>query len=152
MKRSLLALTILFGVLLVVFTIRNTYGERSSYSPVDESKQLLKSEYSEIGNLNKISESEQTDSENSNNKIISASEIAKHNSKDDCWVVYDKKIYDLTSFISKHPGGEDKIIRNCGTTTKFQEEFTNKHGTAKVKMLMEVGTFIGDFDLVGTVE
>ena len=33
-------------------------------------------------------------------------QIAKHNTKSDCWVSIDDKVYDLTEFISLHPGGK----------------------------------------------
>ncbi len=40
-------------------------------------------------------------------------DVAKHNTKDDCWAVINGEIYDLTSFIPRHPGG-DEILRACG--------------------------------------
>ena len=32
-------------------------------------------------------------------------EIAKHSSHDDCWIIIRNKVYDVTSFVDKHPGG-----------------------------------------------
>lgn len=43
------------------------------------------------------------------------SEVAKHNTQQDCWAAIDGSVYDLTSWISRHPGGPDKIINLCGT-------------------------------------
>jgi len=42
-------------------------------------------------------------------------EIAKHNNVNDCWLLIDDKIYDVTEYISsgKHPGGE-AILEGCG--------------------------------------
>lgn len=40
-------------------------------------------------------------------------DVAKHNSSSDCWMVIDGGVYDVTSFIDKHPGG--KVISfGCG--------------------------------------
>lgn len=46
-------------------------------------------------------------------KEYSRAEIAKHNKKDDCWLIIDDKVYDVTKFIADHPGGEI-ILKNAG--------------------------------------
>jgi cytochrome b involved in lipid metabolism len=48
-------------------------------------------------------------------------QVAEHNSNDDCWLVLDGKVYDVTGFIGSHPGGA-AIIEGCGTdaTTLFE--------------------------------
>jgi L-lactate dehydrogenase (cytochrome) len=38
---------------------------------------------------------------------ISVSEIDKHAAADDCWIVVNGKVYDLTTFAPEHPGGPD---------------------------------------------
>ena len=40
-----------------------------------------------------------------NNTEYSLEEIAKHNKKDDLWVIYKNKVYDVTYFYKNHPGG-----------------------------------------------
>ncbi|CAR26605.1 ZYRO0B13728p [Zygosaccharomyces rouxii] len=45
---------------------------------------------------------------------ISPDEVAKHNSPDDCWVVIDGYVYDLTEFAPVHPGGPTVIKSNAG--------------------------------------
>jgi fatty acid desaturase/predicted heme/steroid binding protein len=37
-----------------------------------------------------------------------------HNSKEDCWVAVDGRVYDVTSWIPKHPGGEDVLSISAG--------------------------------------
>lgn len=37
---------------------------------------------------------------------ITVSEVARHNNRDDCWVVIDGQVYDATKFVKEHPGGE----------------------------------------------
>lgn len=86
-----------------------------------------------------------------NAELIPLSELAKHDSKDDCWIAYDGKAYDITSFIPRHPGGENKIIPYCGSADEFEKAFTNQHGTSKVSNLMKIGVFIGDFDVMGSI-
>lgn len=52
-------------------------------------------------------------------------EVAKHNSKTDCWVVVDKQVLDVTSFLADHPGGELAIITFAGKDAT--EEFNMIH-------------------------
>lgn len=35
---------------------------------------------------------------------LSGQEVAKHNNKDDCWVIVHGKAYDVTEFMPEHPG------------------------------------------------
>lgn len=46
--------------------------------------------------------------------MLTAGEIAKHNSRQSCWVVIEGHAYDLTEFLDKHPGGAAIIIRYAG--------------------------------------
>ncbi len=59
-------------------------------------------------------------------KTFTLSDVAQHNSKEDCWTVISDDVYDLTKFISRHPGG-DEILRACGTdaTMLFSSRQTN---------------------------
>lgn len=43
----------------------------------------------------------------------SIKDVSAHSVINDCWTVIDFSVYDLTTFISKHPGG-DKILIACG--------------------------------------
>jgi len=40
-----------------------------------------------------------------NERQISVEEISKHNTPEDCWIVVDGKVWDLTEFAPEHPGG-----------------------------------------------
>jgi cytochrome b involved in lipid metabolism len=42
-------------------------------------------------------------------------EVARHGGRDDCWLVVEGKVYDVTPFVEsgKHPGGE-AILEGCG--------------------------------------
>ncbi len=41
-------------------------------------------------------------------------EVRKHNTVSDCWVVIDNKVYDLTDFLNLHPGGQASIVAHAG--------------------------------------
>ena len=46
-------------------------------------------------------------------RIISKTELAKHNTKTSAWICINKNVYDVTSWISQHPGG-DIIMKGVG--------------------------------------
>lgn len=45
---------------------------------------------------------------------LSLEEVAKHNKKDDCWVIIHGKAYDLSGFLDEHPGGLAIIMKYAG--------------------------------------
>ncbi|KAI6915270.1 hypothetical protein D0869_02751 [Hortaea werneckii] len=52
--------------------------------------------------------------------LLSVEEIKRHNSPDDCWIVVDGKVWDITDFAPEHPGGGEIIWKHAGydaTTT-----------------------------------
>merc|ERR1719413_104771 len=55
----------------------------------------------------------------------SLSEVAKHTSKTDCWVVVNDQVLDVTKFLSEHPGGELAILTFGGKDAT--EEFNMIH-------------------------
>lgn len=46
---------------------------------------------------------------------ISMKEVEQHNTKDSLWTVLDGKVYDLTSYLDYHPGGERKLMMGAGS-------------------------------------
>jgi len=41
-------------------------------------------------------------------------EVANHNLTNDCWIIVDGNVYNLTSFISSHTGEERALTNRCG--------------------------------------
>ena len=62
-----------------------------------------------------------TSSTTSNTITLDSAEVAKHASSNDCWLIISGKVYNVTSFLPRHPGGPEKIIPLCGqdATTQF---------------------------------
>lgn len=61
--------------------------------------------------------------ENPDEVIYSLEEVAKHNKAEDCWTVWKGKVFDITSYVKKHPGGK-KILAGAGKDcTKLYNKF-----------------------------
>merc|ERR1719440_1457869 len=56
---------------------------------------------------------------------ITLADVAKHNTKTDCWVVVDGQVLNVTSFLKDHPGGELAILTFAGKDAT--EEFNMIH-------------------------
>ncbi|XP_057466717.1 cytochrome B5-like protein [Actinidia eriantha] len=46
-------------------------------------------------------------------KIYAKSEVSLHNKRTDCWIIIKDKVYDVTSYVEEHPGG-DAILAHAG--------------------------------------
>lgn len=47
-------------------------------------------------------------------KTYTFEEVAAHNTRDDLWVVYEGKVYDITAYLDEHPGGEEVVLDCAG--------------------------------------
>ena len=92
-------------------------------------------------------------------KIYTLEEVAKHNTVDDCWVVVDGKIYDVTTFLPEHPGGKKVVVQASGkdATQKFNalhdKSVLAKYGQqlyiGDVASKVPGGSKINKFQLIG---
>jgi len=57
------------------------------------------------------------------------SKLKKHDTSTDCWSIVNAKVYNLTDWISKHPGGSSRINAMCGKNAS--KGFNAQHASAK---------------------
>jgi cytochrome b involved in lipid metabolism len=77
-------------------------------------------------------------------KTFTIAQVATHNSEANCYSAINGNVYDLTAFITKHPGGDRNILRICGIDGSAA--FDGQHGgDSKPERILagfEVGTLI----------
>merc|ERR1712157_100828 len=62
---------------------------------------------------------------------VTQEEIAKHSSETDCWCIVGDEVYDVTNFLSEHPGGQKAIMLFAGKDAT--EEFDMLHDRKVIK-------------------
>lgn len=72
---------------------------------------------------------------------ITLATIAKHNNRSSCWSAVNGSVYDLTSWIPNHPGGEQVIISMCGVDGS--NGYNGQHGSSGKPAKMLAGFKIG---------
>eukprot|EP00007_Cunea_sp_BSH-02190019_P007055 CAMPEP_0174239496 /NCGR_PEP_ID=MMETSP0417-20130205/14969_1 /TAXON_ID=242541 /ORGANISM="Mayorella sp, Strain BSH-02190019" /LENGTH=143 /DNA_ID=CAMNT_0015318443 /DNA_START=136 /DNA_END=564 /DNA_ORIENTATION=- len=55
-------------------------------------------------------------------RVFSREEVAKHNSKDDCWIIINQKVYNVTPWVEDHPGGRALLVAPGKDVTNYFEE------------------------------
>lgn len=116
-NKSLMIVSLLGGILIVAIIV--FLASKDAASPTNPLNQSNAS-------TAKNNQSENSDKQKTVDlKNFTKEEIAQHSTKEDCWTIIEDSVYDLTSFIGRHPGG-DQVVRACGTdgTSLFTERRT----------------------------
>ncbi|EAW08016.1 FMN-dependent alpha-hydroxy acid dehydrogenase [Aspergillus clavatus NRRL 1] len=77
-------------------------------------------------------------------KVFDAAEVAKHNTPDSCWVILYGKVYDVTNFLSEHPGGAKIILKLAGKDAT--EEYDPIHPPGILEENLKPEALLGTVD------
>ncbi len=74
--------------------------------------------------------------------MYSLADVQTHNTPANCWSTINGGVYDLTSWISRHPGGPGPIQGMCGTdgTAAFQRQHGSSRQPNAALVLLKIGT------------
>ncbi|ESQ39310.1 hypothetical protein EUTSA_v10001679mg [Eutrema salsugineum] len=75
--------------------------------------------------------------------LISFHEVAKHKCKNDCWILIHGKVYDISTFMDEHPGGDNVLLAVTGKDASIDFDDVNHSNEAKETMKKYC---IGDVD------
>ena len=74
--------------------------------------------------------------------VYTLADVAAHNQVADCWSVVNGKVYNLTTWISQHPGGPEVITQMCGVDASqgFNGQHSGQGKPNKELATFEIGT------------
>jgi len=81
-------------------------------------------------------------------KAINPQEVEKHKDDKSAWIIVEDGVYDVTDFLSEHPGGKKILLKACGgdATEQFWK-FHNKRVLEKTAASMKIGQVGGEAKL-----
>ena len=82
--------------------------------------------------------------------MLTGTEVAKHDSKDSCWVIVHGKAYDVTEFLPEHPGGSKIILKYAGRDAT--EEFEPIHPPDTLDKYLDKSKHLGAVDMTTVVQ
>ncbi|VDK43672.1 unnamed protein product [Anisakis simplex] len=84
-------------------------------------------------------------------QFVDEVELSKHNTVDNCWIVLENKVYDVTEYLTFHPGGVNELMRaaGCDGTILFNKYHAWINHETMLKACF-VGYFKGNIDKLPT--
>ncbi|KAL4913984.1 FMN-dependent dehydrogenase-domain-containing protein [Aspergillus aurantiobrunneus] len=76
--------------------------------------------------------------------LLAVRDVLSHNTPDDCWVVINGEIWDLTAFVNEHPGGPSIILKYAGRDAT--DAFLEVHAVTIIREYIPVHCFKGSLD------
>jgi 4-hydroxysphinganine ceramide fatty acyl 2-hydroxylase len=72
-------------------------------------------------------------------RIYTAEDVARRKTSASCWLSRRGKVYDVTSFLSDHPGGDDMILKYGGQAVDnvMSDPAEHEHSDAAYEMMGE---------------
>jgi cytochrome b involved in lipid metabolism len=79
---------------------------------------------------------------------LDIAEVSKHNNINDCYMLIDNKVYNITSYFGSHPGGDRTMVPYCGkdSTQGYDTKGNrgNSHSSYAASLLTSY--YIGDLN------
>lgn len=73
-------------------------------------------------------------------KVYTYEEVAKHSKSDDCWIVIDNSVYDVSKFLDEHPGGDEIIFDLAGSdATESFVDIGHSDDALKILKTLKIG-------------
>lgn len=124
MKTTLALAALLVAVLVGAYVI-NGRSTKSANTPTDTSSVAAST----------------TEATSATSTSYTLSQVATHNTAQDCWTTISGGVYNLTAWITEHPGGEGPILSICGKdgTSAFLRQHSQNTRPQQILATFKVG-------------
>lgn len=102
-SKNIIKIILMLGILFIV----GCSGQNGEEDSLLDGQMEIEKSITFIGEATAESKEEKQDKE------ITKEEVAKHDSTDDCWIIFGGEVYDISSFISNHQG-RNVMLEGCG--------------------------------------
>ncbi|XP_030472833.2 cytochrome b5-like isoform X2 [Syzygium oleosum] len=76
-------------------------------------------------------------------KVFTLAEVSEHGSPEDCWLVIEGKVYDVTKFLEDHPGGDEVLLSATGKDAT--DDFVDVGHSSTARAMMDE-FYVGEID------
>ena len=111
-----------------LFNVRVTAGE------IDEDGKQLKKKRKKVDEEYVVDVENQKKESMVGLQMMGLEAVGKHNTAEDCWMAIDGNVYDLSAFLSQHPGGDQVLLEVAGKDAS--KEFLAAGHSMKARKMM----------------
>jgi len=121
------------GTLIIIISLLAAYARYTDGIANPNRGQRPQGQYQQKNTTNPVTISTTT--------TYTTTEVAKHNSITSCWSIVEGGVYDLTSWINSHPGGQQAVLGMCGIdgSSAFNDEHQGQARPAQELAQFQIG-------------
>ncbi|XP_076626407.1 cytochrome b5 isoform X2 [Colletes latitarsis] len=97
--------------------------------------------------------SENTSTDTTSTKFYTTAEVAEHTNSSSLWIIINNSVYDVTPFLTQHPGGKEILLDHAGRDSTEAFEIIGHSSSARLMMVQyKIGEILKEGEPEKTTE
>lgn len=109
-----LATLVIVAIAAITVIVLNSQNTQQNQGEISTSSTSVVSTNISTNTVSNTTSAENTETPDAPEATFTRAQLATHNRSSDCYIAYKGIVYNITSFVSQHPGGF-AIVTACGT-------------------------------------